>query len=118
MKRTILATYVRESTLPHYCKSAWVYASHLTKIECCFDDCSEERKDQSGDENCRMITYRYNPKTGKKEEISINELFPDLYTIITTNAKGVQKEHSFRTKEEANAEFANIKSHFKGWRKL
>lgn len=118
MKRTTLAIYERKSTLPHYCRSAWAYAGHTVKIECSFDDYSEERKEQAGNEDFCMITYKYNPKTGKKEEIPTEELFSDLYTVTTTNAAGHEVPHSFKTKEEANAAFIRLKSEFKGWVKL
>lgn len=115
MKRIIIATYERKSTLPHYCKSAWAYAEHIVKIECCFDDRSDERKVHAED---GMVTYRYNPKTKEKEEIPIEELFADLYTVITTNAAGAKVSYSYKTKEEANETFVKLKSKFKGWLKL
>lgn len=118
MKRTILATYQRKSTIPHYCRSAWAYAGHLVKLECSFDDYSQERMEQAGNEDYQMITYRYNPQTKERVEIPMEELFADLYTITTTNARGVKAQHSFRTKDEANVVFKKLKSEFTGWIKL
>ena len=118
MKRTTLAIYERKSTLPHYCRSAWAHAEHVIRIECSFDDYSEERKEQAGNEDFCMITYRYNPKTGEREEIPTEELFSDLYTVTTTNVRGVKSQHSFRTKDKANAAFIRLKSEFKGWVKI
>lgn len=118
MKRTTLAIYERKSTLPHYCRSAWAYAGHTVRIECSFDDYSQERKEQAGDEDYQMITYRCNPKTKEKVEVPVEELFADLYTVTTTNVRGVKTNHSFRTKDEANAAFIRLKSEFKGWVKI
>ena len=118
MKRTTLVIYERKSTLPHYCRSAWAYAGHTVRIECSFDDYSQERKEQAGDEDYQMITYRCNPKTKEKVEVPVEELFADLYTVTTTNARGVKTNHSFRTKAEANAAFIRLKSEFKGWVKI
>lgn len=119
MKRTTVAVYERKSTLPNYCNSAWARANHIVRIECSFDDYSGERKEQSGDEDFQIITYRFNHETNEKVEVPVEDIFPDLYTVTTTNSRGVKVDHSFHTKDEANIEFVRLKSKFKGgWVKI
>lgn len=115
-KYTLLATYVRESTL-------WVNANAVykstdwVKMECLFADFSKERADF---DEVGMVV-----RDGESgEDISAEyraKVLGDKYVVRLTNKSGCNtKDFAFLTKKEANDFFLELKYHriLKGWRKV
>ncbi len=110
MQKTLLATYTRKSTLPHYAKSAWAYAHEIVKLECLYIDYQEERKAW---EEAGMVSYDKNGNVIPNDVIR-----PNVYVVRTTNAKGVSHDHEAKTKEDANAIFSAFMKEFRDFRKV
>lgn len=94
MKRTVLATYIRESTLWKNA-NAFYKATDWVKMECVFQDFSEERNG-----NGEVIYRVTNTETG--EDIT-DYYYRDRFVIALTNKYGNSTCYSFDTRDEANA---------------
>lgn len=103
MKETLLASYERKSTLPHYCRSAWAKDKHIVKVECVF--CSREAERNGFGEDVWLEDKEGNI-------IPPEEVLYDFYSVITTNVRGFKKGKYFKTKEEANRYFKILKDTF------
>lgn len=99
MERIVLATYIRESTLWKNA-NAFYKATDWVKMECIFQDFSEERNGNS------EVIYRVmNTETG--EDIT-DYYYRDRFAIALTNKYGNSTCYSFDTRDEANAFFKTI----------
>ena len=93
MKRTVLATYIRESTLWKNANTFYK-ATDWVKMECIF---------QNG--NSEVIYRVMNTETG--EDIT-DYYYRDRFAIALTNKYGNSTCYSFDTRDEANAFFKTI----------
>lgn len=103
MKRTIVAKYVRESQLPHYCRSAFAKATDFIEMTCTITDETEEIND--------LQEYGTVLINGKP-------LVAIHYEIVITPSKGSSSCYRYETKEEANNHVLNILKQFKNWKRI
>ena len=112
MKRTVVATYERKSTL-------WKNANALyrmqdwCKMECVVYDFSEELKD------IEMLNITWKDSEGNDvTEREVERRYGKPYYITLTNERGTNdRSWSFKTKEEANEFFKRVMNDkvFNGW---
>ncbi len=114
MKESVLATYIRESTLLENANFFYVMQD-WTKMECVMCDYSEEIA------NIKEFGVRYFRDGVDVTDEQIEKNYGKPYAVVLTNQRGTNaKSWRFKTKEEANAFWKSVMEHkvLQGWHKV